>query len=134
MFARSSSDKGPPEVSIATITTKPNGQHVMQFTDLHRNKWDIPIEFRAFEKRDGSKAMAFDGCLEIKDGNGGSGLFSIRLSGCLMADGSLEGSTIKLTSPGYQSSEKEQVSIQKFTLKMLEAGQVAPSDGDSTPK
>ncbi len=130
MFALSISDNRPPEVSVATITKTPDAQYVMEYLDRWRNKWSIPIKFRTFQKRDGSKVVTFDGYFEQKDG-GASGVFSMRYLGCVMPDGSMEGSLIRITTPDYQSSESEQASIQKFRMRALKDDeQGAPSDGD----
>lgn len=129
IFARSSPGEGSPEVSIGTIVAKPDGHLVMRFVDRHGNPWEIGVEYRSFQKRDGAHAKAIDCRMEKKDGNGGSGTFSMRLVGQVMADGSMDGSFIRTTSPGYGSSDTGLVSVQKFTMRPFKHEEVEGDDG-----
>lgn len=132
IFTRSSAGEGSPESSIATIVAKPDGQLVMRFDDSHGNPWEMNVKYITFRKQDGSPCKAIDGSMETKDDKGGSGTFSMRLVGQVMADGSMEGSFVRITSPGYLGADTEVVSVRKFTMRPSKHGK-AEGDHDAVP-
>jgi hypothetical protein len=127
--ALSSESKEPPIASISSIEAGTSGEYVLRIRDWYRNPCVVPIRFRPIliQTLNGPQTvLAFEGAIEHGDKKGGAGLRSFRVSGVVAQDGSVDGTMVEFTTPGYDESARESVNVRAFKMRSLAAEQAAP--------
>lgn len=119
VLALAGSENQPPRVLFARLNRTKDNQFTFDYADQNNNKRSIPVHFRSFSGNDGRKVTAFDGYFEQKDGADPDrgGIYSLRLAGVVMPDGSASGTLIQFTTVGYQGSAREVVGNYRFELR-----------------
>src|SRR5690606_10203125 len=80
---------GFPMAGVATIRATGDQTATIKFSSSNYNKWEIPLQFRAFSPKDRDGCgIAFDGSTDISTA---VGIRSFRISGRLLPDGSMQG-------------------------------------------